>query len=54
MAKNQIRPRLIDPQRRVILPPEVMEALHVDIGDHVAFSIEDGMVRLHRVEFVLK
>lgn len=46
------RPRLIDRQNRVALPPEIMDALSVETGDYVAFEVEDGKVRLYKVRWV--
>ncbi len=54
MEENQIRPRLIDPQKRVILPAEVLDALNLEAGDYVGFEVSDGEVRLRKVEWVMK
>lgn len=47
------KPRLIDRQNRVALPPEVMEKLGVAAGDYVAFHIDAGEVRVRRVKWSL-
>jgi len=43
------KPRLVDQQNRVSLPPEVLEALQVKAGELVAFSVDGKNVRLHKV-----
>lgn len=48
------KPRLIDDQKRVILPNEVLKALSAKEGDYVAFTIDENGVHLNRVEWVLK
>ena len=53
MAKpTEPKPRSIDPQNRVVLPPEVMRALGVSTGDYVTFEISGGDVRIHKVRWV--
>lgn len=47
------KPRSIDPQNRVVLPPEVMRALGVTNGDYVTFEINGSDVRIHKVRWVL-
>ncbi len=42
------KPRLIDGQNRVALPREVLDALGVERGDHVAFEVSGNRVRLLR------
>ena len=55
MAKNapDSKPRSIDPQNRVVLPPEVMRALGAATGDYVQFEIDGGSVRIHKVRWVV-
>lgn len=48
------RPRVIDPQNRVVLPPEVMKSLGVRVGDHVSFEVDGFEVRLRRVRWVVE
>lgn len=45
------KPRLIDRQNRVALPPDVLAALKLEAGDYVVFEIEDGKARLHKVKW---
>lgn len=53
MGKRQeTKPRLIDRQKRVVLPAEVLQALEVTAGDHVAFDVEGGQVCVRRVRWV--
>jgi hypothetical protein len=47
------KPRLIDRQNRVALPPDVLKALSVSSGDHVAFDIEGDRVAIHKVRWVI-
>jgi bifunctional DNA-binding transcriptional regulator/antitoxin component of YhaV-PrlF toxin-antitoxin module len=47
------RPRVIDHQNRVALPPEVLRALGVTTGDYVAFEVSGDDVRLQRVRWVV-
>lgn len=54
MAKQvDPKPRSIDPQNRVVLPPEVMRALSVTNGDYVTFEINGGDVRIQKVRWVV-
>lgn len=56
MAKPPLeaRPRVIDHQNRVALPPEVLRALGVGKGDYVAFEVAGEEVRLRRVRWILE
>lgn len=47
------KPRLIDGQNRVALPPEVLSALGVKSGDYVAFEVKGADVSVHRVKWAL-
>lgn len=49
---SESKPRLIDQQNRVAIPPEVLEALGADAGDYVVFEVEGGEVRLVKVRWV--
>lgn len=55
MAKTppDSKPRSIDPQNRVVLPPEVMRALGASTGDYVTFEVNGADVRIHKVRWVL-
>lgn len=48
------KPRLIDRQNRVALPPEVLRALQVKAGDYVSFDIDGAVVRIHKVKWVVE
>lgn len=50
--RQETKPRLIDRQKRVVLPAEVLQALDVGAGDHVAFDVEGGQVGVRRVRWV--
>ena len=53
MAKSpEPKPRSIDPQNRVVLPPEVLRALGVNTGDYVTFEVNGSDVRLLKVRWV--
>lgn len=55
MAKSHDdRPRVIDHQKRVVLPNKVLRTLGVDPGDFVAFEIQDGEVKLRRVRWLVE
>lgn len=41
----------MDDRNRVAVPRQVLEALGVGPGDHVVFVIDDGGVRLRRVDW---
>lgn len=47
-----IKPRVVDGQYRVVLPPQVRAALGIDRGDHVTFEVDGADVRLRRVRWV--
>lgn len=46
-------PYKIDPQRRVRLPPEVLDALDAKAGDFVTFDIDGSSVKIHRVRLTV-
>lgn len=52
VKSSEPKPRSIDPQNRVVLPPEVMRALNVDAGDYVTFEVSGHEVRLIKVRWV--
>lgn len=45
------KPRLIDGQKRVALPAEVLAALRVDAGDYLTFTVAGSSVTLSRVRW---
>lgn len=47
------KPRLIDRQNRVALPQDVLKALDVQSGDHVAFDVDGDRVSIHKVRWVI-
>lgn len=47
------KPRAVDQQNRIALPPEAMAALGIKQGDFVTFEIEGNSVRLHKVRWVV-
>lgn len=49
-----INPRLVDQHNRVVLPKSVTDALHLKHGDHVAFVVVGGEVRLRKVKLALE
>ena len=53
-SRPQREPRKIDPQGRVHLPPDIMEALKVGPGEYVSFELEGNAVCLYKVEWVVK
>lgn len=53
-APQEPKPRLIDRQKRVALPPDVIKALGVQSGDHVAFEIDGERVTIHKVRWVIE
>lgn len=46
------KPKTIDPQNRVTIPPDVMEALNLKPGDFVTITAEDGHARIVPVKWV--
>lgn len=48
-ARKDSKPRLIDQQNRVALPPEVLHALGAEAGDYVLFEVDGRTVRLVKV-----
>ena len=48
------KPRLIDRQNRVALPPDVLKALDVKAGDHVAFEVNGKVVNIHKVKWTIE
>lgn len=53
-ASPDPKPRLIDAQNGVALPSDVLDALGVESGDHVAFELESGRVTLHKVRWTVE
>lgn len=47
--KSELIPRKIDPNSRVVIPPEVLKHLRVKAGDYVAYEIAGDRVLLHKV-----
>jgi bifunctional DNA-binding transcriptional regulator/antitoxin component of YhaV-PrlF toxin-antitoxin module len=48
-GRAPVKPRLIDRQNRVALPPEALSALGVKAGDYVTFEIEGKAVKILKV-----
>lgn len=48
-----INPRLVDQHMRVVLPKNVVDALHLRQGDHVAFVVDGHEVTLRKVKLSL-
>lgn len=51
---RETKPRSIDPQKRVVLPPEVLRALGAGAGDFVTFTIDGSEVRLRKVRWMVE
>lgn len=49
--RSGAKPRAIDAQMRVILPPEVLQALDLEAGDFVGFELDGSDVRLRKVRW---
>lgn len=49
---SQSKPRSLDAQNRVVLPPEVLRAIGVTGGDYVTFEVDGSDVRLLKVRWV--
>jgi bifunctional DNA-binding transcriptional regulator/antitoxin component of YhaV-PrlF toxin-antitoxin module len=49
---SEPKPRSIDPQNRIVLPPEALRALGAGAGDFVTFEIEGSNVRLRKIRWV--
>lgn len=47
------RPRLIDQQKRVALPPEVLRALDVGSGDYVLFRLKGREVHVLKAKWTV-
>ena len=45
------KPRVIDRQKRVALPSQVLDALGVESGDYLTFTVNGANVSLHRVRW---
>lgn len=43
-------PRKIDPQNRIVLPPEVLAELGAKSGDYLGYEIASEGIRLHLVK----
>ncbi|MHB8634133.1 MAG: AbrB/MazE/SpoVT family DNA-binding domain-containing protein [Thermoplasmatota archaeon] len=54
MASKRLDPRLVDRYLRVVLPKEVVAALKVGPGDHVAFVVEGNRVEVRKVRMSLE
>lgn len=52
--RGGLTPRLVDKHMRVVLTRAAYEALGVRQGDHVAFVVCDGEVRLRKVKLALE
>jgi bifunctional DNA-binding transcriptional regulator/antitoxin component of YhaV-PrlF toxin-antitoxin module len=46
---SDLIPRKIDPQNRIVLPPEILEALGAKKGDYLGYELSRDGVRLHLV-----
>lgn len=42
-------PRKVDPQGRIVLPPEALKALDVNPGDYIGYEVLKDRVVLHKV-----
>jgi len=42
-------PRKVDPNGRVVLPPEVLKILDVKVGDYIGYELARDRVVLHKV-----
>lgn len=51
---SSLKPRLIDTQNRIILPPEAMSYLKAKAGDYLAVTTDAAGVHLRKVEWVVK
>lgn len=47
------KPRMIDQQKRVALPAEVLAALGLDAGDYVVFEVDGNRVSVHKVKWTV-
>jgi bifunctional DNA-binding transcriptional regulator/antitoxin component of YhaV-PrlF toxin-antitoxin module len=45
----ELIPRKIDPQNRIVLPPEVLEVLGAKAGEYLGYELGRDSVTLHRV-----
>lgn len=45
-------PRVIDTQQRVRIPNDVMDALGLEVGDHIGFEVAGDEARIFRVKWV--
>lgn len=52
-GETKLQPRLVDQHKRVVLPKEVLEALSLDSGDHVAFAIDGKRVEIRKVNWTV-
>lgn len=46
---QELIPRKVDPNGRIVLPPDVQKALRIKPGDYVGYEIQPDMVVLHKV-----
>lgn len=46
---SNLIPRKVDPNSRVVLPPEVLKALDVKVGDYIGYEVHEGRVVMHKV-----
>jgi bifunctional DNA-binding transcriptional regulator/antitoxin component of YhaV-PrlF toxin-antitoxin module len=46
------KPRIIDTQNRVLLPPEVLEALGAGPGDYVSFQVDGPRASIYKVRWL--
>lgn len=53
-SSTGINPRLVDQHFRVVLPKEVVEALCLRRGSHVAFTVDKGVVGMRKVRLTLE
>ena len=45
------KPRIVDRQKRVAFPAEVLKALKVESGDYVTFTVSGSDVTVNRVRW---
>lgn len=54
MADEDPQPRPIDTRNRVSVPPDVRDALKLEPGDYVAFTVEGKKAVMRKVEWTVK
>lgn len=47
---GELIPRKVDPNSRVVLPPDVLKALGIRPGDYVVFDIQQEGVTIYRAK----